>query len=239
MLLYGKNSIQERLKQNPKSIKKIFLRDNFSSPEIEELVRKKRIPFQRLSPKKLDRLKPAKDLQGIVAEVDEVSYVSFDDVLDRDPKLPVIFLDRINDPQNLGVIIRTVACFGPWSVVVPRFKACPINETVLHVASGGENHLCLVSVSNISNAVIRAKKAGYWILGGLVSQEAKDINQISLPFPLGLVLGCEADGIRYGIQKHLDIRARIPMEGASLSLNVAMACAIFCYEIARQGSISR
>ena len=145
-----------------------------------------------------------------------------------------MFLDRITDPQNLGVIIRNAACFGGIDVVIPRFRACEVNETVLHVASGGENYVRISMVANLSNAIIKAKKSGYWIMGAVLEEGAQQIDKISLPWPLGLVLGSEGEGIRYGVGKHLDIKAHIPMRGAQLSFNVTVACAIFCQEISRQ-----
>ena len=89
-------------------------------------------------------------------------------------------------------------------------------------------------VSSLSNAIIRAKKRGCWIIGAEAGGNASDITKTSFPFPVGLVVGSEGEGIRYGIQKHLDMKVRVPMQGASLSFNVGVACAIFCYEIAKQ-----
>ena len=236
MVLYGRNSVYERLKVNPKSIKMVFLQDNIQLPHIEKLARKNHIPVERISPRQLGKMKHAKDLQGVVVKVDNFNYISFDDLLDRpkEKQLSLIFLDRLYDPQNLGVIIRTAACFGGFAIVIPRFNACEVTEAVLHVASGGENFVPVAMVSNIVSAVIKAKKAGYWIVGGILSDEAQYINEVSIPFPVGLVLGSEGEGVRPGVEKQLDIKARIPMKGAKLSLNVAMACAIFCHEISKQ-----
>lgn len=236
MVLYGRNSVYERLKVNPKSIKIMFLQDNIELPHIEKLARKNHIPVERVSVRQLGKLKHAKDLQGVVAKVDNFNYISFDNLLDRpkEKRLSLIFLDRLYDPQNLGVIIRTAACFGGFAIVIPRFNACEVTEAVLHVASGGENFVPVAMVSNIAGAVIKAKKAGYWIMGGILSDEAQYINEVSVPFPVGLVLGSEGEGVRPGVEKQLDIKARIPMKGAELSLNVAMASAIFCHEISKQ-----
>ncbi|MEA3560927.1 MAG: 23S rRNA (guanosine(2251)-2'-O)-methyltransferase RlmB [Candidatus Omnitrophota bacterium] len=239
MLLYGRNSVFERLKTNSKTIRKILLQDNFNVPRIEKLIKTNNIPVERLSSSQLANLKHAKDLQGIAARVDRFEYIPFDDLLNKpkNEQLALIFLDRINDPHNLGVIIRTAACFGGFGVVIPKFEACEVNETVLHVASGGENYTPVSIVTNLSNAVIKVGKSGYWIVGAVVSEKAEDIGKVSLPFPLGLVLGSEGGGIRYGLEKHLDIKAHIPMQGARLSFNVNMACAIFCHEICKQRGI--
>ncbi|MFC1514558.1 TrmH family RNA methyltransferase [Candidatus Omnitrophota bacterium] len=236
IVLYGRNSILERLKANPRTIRKVFIRDKLALPDIETLTRRNRIPLERISGEDLARMRPAKDIQGAVARVEHFSYVPFDDLLSLDgSKRPsFIFLDRINDPQNLGVIIRTAACFGKFAIVIPKFEACEVTEAVLHVASGGENYVPISMVTNLTGAIISAKSCGYWIMGGIVSEQAQPLSQISLPFPLGIVLGFEGKGIRPGLQKQLDIQAHIPMEGAGLSFNVAMACVVFCYEVARQ-----
>jgi 23S rRNA (guanosine2251-2'-O)-methyltransferase len=104
------------------------------------------------------------------------------------------------------------------------------------VASGGENYVPLASVNNLAPVIDDAKKMGFWIAGALVDEQADDITALSLPFPLGLVMGSEGGGIRKGLRKRLDIRAYIPMRGAPLSFNVSMACGIFCHEITRQRS---
>ncbi|MFH1768077.1 MAG: RNA methyltransferase [Candidatus Omnitrophota bacterium] len=238
MLLYGKNSVRERLKTNPASVKKIFLQDNFAQADIIELIDLNKIAIERLPSHRLRRIKRADNLGGIVARIDEFAYLPFDRLLDlsQDKKPTIIFLDRICDPQNLGSIMRTAACLGGLSLVIPESKACRVNETVLHVAAGGENYISVSVVSNMLKAVLAAKDCGYWIagaaLGGGVRQ---DIRNVSLPFPLGVVLGSEGFGIRCGIDKHLDIKVHIPMEGRGLSFNVNIACAIVCYEIFRQG----
>ena len=241
MLLYGKNSVLERLKANPQSIRKILLQENFDTAHIEKLIKAHSVPVERLPFRKLTRVKPTKDLQGIIAWVDKFKYVSFSDLLSEaeSNQLTLIFLDRINDPQNLGVIIRTAACFGRFAVVIPQFNACGVTEAVLHVACGGENHVPVSLVPNLSQAVLLAKKRGYWIVGAVLNSEAEYINKTSLPFPLGLVLGSEGKGIRYGLQKHLDLKARIPMQGAELSFNVAIASAVFCYEVSKQRGVSK
>jgi len=236
MVLYGKNSVRERLRADPKSVRKVCMTQAFAHEEIERLIRANGVAVERLAPKELGRMRPQKDLQGVLAHVARYRYAAFQDLLaggDRE-KRTLVFLDRINDPQNLGVIMRTLACFGRFGVVLPQFKSCEVNETVLHVASGAENHVPVAQVANLTNAMLNAKKAGYWLAGAVVDERAQDLSALSLPFPLALVLGSEGEGVRYGVDKHLDIRARIPMAGAALSFNVAMACAIFAYEITRQ-----
>jgi len=237
MYLYGKNSVLERLKANSQSIKKIFLQNNFKDPCLFNFINATNIPLQRLSEKGLGRIKRAERLQGIVAEVDKFAYTPFEKLLDNLPgqNLSFIFLDSINDPHNLGSIIRIAACFGGFAVVIPKYSSCEVNDTVMHVASGGENFIPVSMVNNIATALIKAKKAGYWAVGTMVGS-GENIDKVSLPFPVCLVLGSEGKGIRPGVEKHFDLKVSLPMRGAALSFNVAMASAIFCHEIARQRS---
>lgn len=235
MYLYGKNSVIERLKADPESIRQVFVQDNFNAPDLIALIRERNIPVKTLSEKDLIRVKRADRVQGIVAETVMYHYRPFDEILERgiEKNTSLIFLDSLNDPHNLGSIIRIAACFDGFAIVIPEHGSCEVNETVIHVASGGENYVPVSQVTNLSAALIKAKKAGYWAVGTVVEQ-GEDINKTSLPFPLCLVLGAEGKGIRYGIQKHLDLKITLPMRGAQLSFNVAMACAIFAHEIAKQ-----
>lgn len=233
--LYGKNSVLERLKVNPASIKRIYLQENFNAPHIMEIIKAKNIPFKYVSERELKRIKNADRLQGIVAESERFRYMPFKELLSR--RLSFIFLDGINDPHNLGSIIRIAACFGGFGLVIPRHGACEVNETAIHVASGGENFVPISMVTNLSTTLREAKRRGYWAVGAVV-EGGEDISNVSFPFPLCLVLGSEGKGIRYGLQKQLDLKVTLPMRGAQLSFNVAMAFAIFAYEIARQRSDS-
>jgi 23S rRNA (guanosine2251-2'-O)-methyltransferase len=236
MYLYGRNSVAERIKAAPASIRSVHVREGLSLPDIEKAAKRTGIPVERLSAGDLDKKRPQKDLQGVIAQVDLYRYVPAEELLNDalQSNRTVIFLDRVSDPHNLGVIIRLTACFGGFSIVIPSREACQVNETVLHVASGGENYVPLASVNNLAPVIDDAKQMGFWIAGAMVDEQAEDITTLSLPFPLGLVMGSEGGGIRKGLQKRLDIRAYIPMRGAPLSFNVNVATGIFCHEIAKQ-----
>ncbi len=231
MYLYGKNSVYERLKARPESIKKVFIQDGFNAPHIMNLIESRGVPYSMVNEKYLNSLIHADRLQGIVAKADLYNYTPFKSLLDT--KRSLLFLDGINDPHNLGSILRITACFGNFGIVIPEHGSCKVNETVIHVASGGENSVPVSVVINLSKALRDAKDAGYWITGAVV-EGGKDVTKVSLPFPLCLVLGSEGKGLRHGILKQLDLRITIPMSGAQLTFNVAMACAILCYEITRQ-----
>jgi len=235
MTLFGKNSILERLKVNPKSVKKVTISGTFNDQDVLSFLKSRKIPFKQVSDKDILKMRNSERFQGMIAEVDSFEYASFEELL-RNPdgkKLTFILLDGITDPQNLGAIIRTAACIGGFGIVIPERDACEVNETVLNIASGGENYVPVCRINNLSNALIHAKKAGWWIAGA-VTDGGEDLNKVSFPFPLCIVLGSEGKGIHYGVGKHIELKVTLPMRGAALSFNVSMAAAIFCYEIAKQ-----
>lgn len=235
MILYGKKSVLQRLKNNPKSIRRIFLDDVFDDGYTLTIATRRKIPIIRKRKKEFLRLKRADRLQGIIAEVDKFEYTPLEELLylPEEQRLSFVFLDSINDPHNLGSIMRSLACLGNFAMVIPKHEACEVNDTVMHVATGGENFVPVSMVTNIPIALRQAKKAGYWVVGSVV-EDGEDISGVKFPFPLCFVLGSEGKGIRPGIQKQLDVKVSLPMPGAKLSYNVAMACAIFCYTISQQ-----
>ncbi|MBU2540493.1 MAG: 23S rRNA (guanosine(2251)-2'-O)-methyltransferase RlmB [Candidatus Omnitrophica bacterium] len=237
MRLYGKNSILERLKSAPQTINKIYIKKGLNLEAIVKLARDKEIAFIHMPDKKFFNFTSGIHCQGVVAEVDKFAYNFLEDFLNR-PKqelLSLVFLDNVCDPQNLGGILRTLACFGGFALVIPRHKSAAVNDTVLKVACGGESFVPVAQVSNLSVAIELVKKSGYWVAGA-VTEAGKDLLDMELPFPLAIVIGSEGKGIRPGVANHIDLGLTLPMPGTRLSFNVATATAIFCYEIFRQKS---
>jgi len=233
--IYGKNCIAERLKKNPSSIKEIFLEDGFELPGLTGACKACHIPVRQLSGKEFEKRSKGIRSQGVIAEIGEFKYCDFDEFL-REPKASqptILFLDNLNDPQNLGGILRTAACLGGFVVVLPKHDSVEVTEAVLRVACGGENYVPVMKVTNLSYAIGQAKEHGYWI-GGAVVEGKEDLRKAKLNFPLGLVIGSEGKGIRQGLIKHLDFKLTLAMSEAHLSFNAAIAAAIFCYEISRQ-----
>lgn len=233
--LYGRNSVSERLKADPQSIQHLILDREQGAKDIEHLGRAKGIPIRYLSAREFEKISRNIRSQGIIAEVEGFTYSDFEDMFNQSKEKvsTLLFLDNLNDPQNLGSILRTAACLGGFAVVLPKHDSVEITEAVLRVASGGENYVPVAQVTNLSSAITEAKKKGYWIAGAVV-KGGENLTKAILRFPLGLVIGSEAKGIRLGLLKQLDFTFTIPVEGAQLSLNVAIAAALFCYEALRQ-----
>ena len=237
MRLYGKNPVIERLRSNPTTIKKIFIEDNFSEASyIHQKAKKWGISVFIITRARMIKIARNINTQGILVEVDDFVYTPYDELLEdaRDKHKCILFLDELNDPQNLGGIIRSVACLGKFSIVLPTHDSVSVTDAVLRVASGGDNYVKIARVSNLTNAIKSAKDSDFEIAGAVV-EGGESLIDVTFPYPLGLVVGSEQKGIREVIRKHLDLQVTIPMAAASgLSYNVTHATTMFCYEITRQ-----
>lgn len=235
MKLFGKNSISERLRVNPASIRRLFYSNAQAKDPLVAEARKRHIACELTSDTELENIAGRHYSQGLIAEVEEFAFVPLASLLElpAGDKYTLLALSHITDPQNVGSLLRSAACLGRFAIILPQHRAVTVNETVLKVASGAENYVPVASVTNLVPALEQAKKAGYWIAGA-VAEGGEDITRASLPEPLCLVIGSEGAGIRPGISSHLDLRVRIPMPGAALSLNAAVAGALLCYEVMRR-----
>lgn len=236
MKLYGKNPVLERIKTNPKSIKRIYIESGHAeSAYIHMKGKQYGIAVLAVPYTKIQKLGNNLNTQGILAEVEDFPYANIDDLLQTalEKKWSLLFLDNLTDPQNLGGIIRTCGSLGGFGIILPTTESVSVTETVLRVACGGDNFVTVSKVSNLGNAIEKAKKLGFWMVGTAI-KDSKSIFDVKLQFPLGLVLGSEDKGVREIIRKKLDQEVTIPMKHERMSLNVAHASSILCYEIIRQ-----
>jgi len=236
MKLYGKNPVIERLKSNPKSIRRVMIdEDHIDLAYIRKKCNQHGIGVQMVPHSKIQRLAQNLNTQGILADIDDFVYMAIDELLEQalEKKRIPVFLDNLNDPQNLGGIIRSCGALGIFDIVLPATESVSVTESVLRVACGGENYLSVAKVNNLGNAIEKAKKLGFWIVGTVV-EDAGSLIDLPLKFPLGLVMGSEEKGVRDIILKKLDAKVMIPMKNQRMSLNVAHATSMVCYEIVRQ-----
>ncbi|MCK4994726.1 MAG: 23S rRNA (guanosine(2251)-2'-O)-methyltransferase RlmB [Candidatus Omnitrophica bacterium] len=233
--LYGKNQVVERLKTRPKTIQKIIFKKSTDNGFIEKLAVENNIPHVLLSDKEFISISNNINNQGVIAQIQDFQYTDLEDILQlpNEKKLTLIALSNITDPQNLGSILRTTACFGRFALIIPKHRSASITESVLKVACGGENYIPVIQETNLIPVIKQTKDAGYWVAGTVV-EDGVDLTGFNFQFPLCLVIGSEDKGIRSGLMSHLDFKVTLPMPGAGLSLNAAVATAIFCYEVIRQ-----
>lgn len=236
MKLYGKNPVLERIRSAPDSIKKLYLQKRTDLSEIAREAKKAGLTFESVDRAWLDRKCADAHTQGVFAEIKEFEYTPFSAVLAEclDNVSVPVFLDGVTDPQNLGSVIRNLACLGGFSLVLPKHDSAHVNETVLRVACGGENHIKIASITNIAVEVKRLKEKGVWIAGAMADPDSRDMLEADLIFPMAVIIGSEGKGIRPGLRKLLDAGLSLPMKGAGLSYNAAVAAALFCYEITRR-----
>ncbi|MCM8794284.1 MAG: RNA methyltransferase [Candidatus Omnitrophica bacterium] len=221
----------ERLRAAPESVRTLYIEQGTDASDVVREA--KRVGLRFVSVPKADFARQVGKVhaQGVFAEVEEFRYAGLETLLQKSSDRPVLFfLDRITDPQNLGNILRTAACFGGIALILPKHDSAEVNETVLRVACGGENYAPVARVTNLATACEQAKGAGYWIAAA-AAEGGTPLPGADLPFPIGFLLGSEGEGLRPGLAKHTDLSVTLPMPGAGLSFNVATAAALIAYEV--------
>ena len=215
-------------------MEKVLIAKGASGPRIQEIIdlcRSSSIPVRFEPRDTVDHMGNGVITQGVLAFGAAHSYADFADVLEGATLMLV--LDGIEDPHNLGAIIRTAHAAGVDAIVVPERRSAPITETVDRAAAGALEYLPVVRVTNISQTLERLKEKGFWIYG-LDERGTELYHQVSFHSPTALVLGGEGKGLHQGVQKHCDVLVRIPMAGAVSSLNVSVAAGIVLFELRRR-----
>ncbi|MBR1884638.1 MAG: 23S rRNA (guanosine(2251)-2'-O)-methyltransferase RlmB [Clostridia bacterium] len=240
--IYGVNPVLEAVNSG-KTINKIYVqKGNKEACEVMKKANEKKIVTVFAEKNKLDRMitmegEKIKNSQGIVASVTDFEYVEVEDILDyakskNEPPF-VIILDKIEDPHNLGAILRTVECMGVHGCIIQKRNACQVTDTVEKVAAGACSYVKVARVTNITETIKYLKKEGLWIYG-LDMEGAKDIFDVKLDGAIGIVIGNEGEGITRLVKENCDEMLKIPMSGNINSLNASVSAAISIYEIVRQ-----
>lgn len=172
--------------------------------------------------------------QGVMIEVDLFKYGSLDDLKDSER---LILLDKIEDPHNLGAIIRSAESFGFDGVIIPERRSAKVSPTVYKTSAGAINNIKIVMVKNLNRAMEELKDQGFWIYG-LAGEAESSIDQTDLKGKVALVVGNEGDGLSRMVREHCDMLVKIPMQGLVNSLNASVASAISMYELVRQNGFN-
>ena len=240
--VWGRHAVVELLRTNPGQVEQVVwaagMEERFRL-EIEDLCRRNRIPSASLAPKKFEQVIEASAHQSLAARLKvEYPYASLEDLLDQapssaDPPPMVLALDHLQDPHNLGAIIRTAYGAGVSGVIIPRDRSCPITGTVRKAAAGALELLRVVQVTNLPRTLDRLKDQGFWILS-LEASGPADFYRLDLKVPLVVVIGGEGKGVSPLMLKKSDWVASLPMAGKLTSLNASVACGVVLFEILRQ-----
>ena len=231
-IIYGKNPVKEALISGSRQFFEIMTsREHYD--DIAALAHK--VPIHTLQKRELDKISGTRSHQGILAKVSHYPYVHLKDLTKLDV---VILLDSVEDPQNLGSIIRSAYALAQAGVIIPENRSAQITPSVVKASAGATEHAQIARVTNLRMASKELKKNGFWIVG-LDAAGKEPISAIPSYDKIALVLGGEDSGIRNGMEKEIDIMAHIPMQGSFNSLNVAHSAAIGLYElVTRQHSRS-
>ncbi len=229
MLVYGRNVAIEMLKKS-KKIKKAFLQTNFRDETIFSLIEKAKIPVVYQDKKELDRI-AKENHQGIILDVMDYQYASIDEMIQTHPKF-VVILDHLEDPHNLGAIIRTAEAAGVDFVIIPKDRGVSVNATVMKTSAGALENMKIVQVTNLVQIIERLKKEQFWIIGTDM-ENSTDYRNLDYQGNIALVIGNEGHGMSRLVRESCDFVAKIPMRGKVNSLNASVAAAIMIYEVVR------
>ena len=237
-MLAGRNAVMEALKGSSR-INRLMVADGSSEGSIRELIavaKEKGVPVQFLERSKLDSMAKGIRHQGVLAQVSPVEYVELEDILSKarekqeDPF--IILLDELEDPHNLGAILRSADAAGAHGVLIPKRRSCPLSATVAKTSAGAVEHVPVARIGNIVQTIKTLKEEGLWVAGA--DMDGKNYYEADLTGPLLLVVGSEGQGIGRLVKEQCDFIVRIPMLGAINSLNASVAGSVLMFEVTKQ-----
>jgi 23S rRNA (guanosine2251-2'-O)-methyltransferase len=238
--IYGRNAVYEMLRANRRQVYRLMVAQGVQErghlADALRLAQQRSILVQRVKRDALDRITDSH--QGIVAEVEAYPYVTIDDILDlarrrNEPPL-ILILDVIQNPQNLGTLLRTAEAVGAHGVIIPQRRGVEVTQAVVNASSGASEHLLIAQVVNLVMAITGLKEQDVWVTGLDNLPEARSLDQADLSGAVALVVGNEGEGMRRLVRESCDFLVKLPMRGQVDSLNAAVAGSIVLYEILRQ-----
>ena len=238
----GRNSVLELL-ESGKDINKIFITKGEKHGSINKIIamaKEKRIILVEKDKRQMDQIAQTENYQGVIAIVPPFEYCEIEDILQEaknkqeDPF--VLILDGIEDPHNLGSIIRTAETAGVHGIIIPKRRAAAVNSTVNKVSCGASEYMKIARVTNISDAISKLKENGLWICGTAIDASNYYYNQ-DLTGAIGIVIGNEGKGMSEKVKNNCDFLVKIPMKGKVESLNASVSTGIIVYECLKQKMI--
>lgn len=235
MKIEGKNPIRELLASG-NSIDKLYVLDGTKDTEIRSwitLAKNMHAKIEYVDKKTLDGLSQTGHHQGIIAESSNFKYAELEDIIDNTEKNKIlVLLDGLEDPHNLGSVLRVVECVGADGVIIPSRHSVQVNETVIRVSAGASSYVPVVKVVNLNNAIKQLKESGYWVFGADMDGEV--MYNTKLTGNIALVIGAEGKGLSPLTKQLCDQIVSIPMQGKVNSLNASVSAGILLYEAYRQ-----
>ena len=235
----GRNSVLELL-ESDKDINKIFVQKGEKHGSINKIIsmaKEKKVVLVEVDKQKLNIMSKTENHQGVIAIVRPFNYCEVDDILNfakaKKEALFIWILDGIEDPHNLGSIIRTAETAGVHGIIIPKRRACNVNSTVYKISSGAVEHMLIARVNNITDTIKYLKENDVWIYGTDMEGETLYYNQ-DYKSACGIVIGSEGFGMSRLVKENCDVLVKIPMKGKITSLNASVSAGIAMYEVVKQ-----
>jgi 23S rRNA (guanosine2251-2'-O)-methyltransferase len=205
--------------------------------DIERLAQQGRIPVVQVSRQEFRGLAPDHATQGVIAVVPSRTFADLEEILEHSRRRHepgfLLVLDEIEDPHNLGALVRTAECVGVHGIILPKHHAATVTSAVVKVSAGATEHMLIAEVTNVANTLKHLKDEGYWVVG-LDGAGDRAYTAVDLELPVALVVGNEGRGIRRLVKERCDFLVKIPLRGKISSLNASVAGAVAMYEVLRQ-----
>ncbi len=228
MIVYGKNVIREAVFANRK-FHALYVDERFNDQYFLKFLADKDVRYTRVNKEKLNHLSKNATHQGLVADVDDYQYAELEPYLEKEGKKRFVVLDGIEDPHNLGAILRTAEATKLTAIILSKNNQVPLNATVAKVSSGAIEHVPIILVSNINNTIKKLKDHNIWVIGTDGNTD-KLYNDIPKDQSTAIILGNEGSGMRPLVKQNCDYLVKIPMYGKINSLNVSVAAALMMYQ---------
>lgn len=235
----GRNSVLELL-ESGKDINKIFIQQGEKHGSINKIIAKakeNKVIVVQTDKSKLDQMSQTKNHQGVIAIVPPFEYSSVEDILEeakqRNETLFILILDGIEDPHNLGSIIRTAETAGVHGIIIPKRRAVAVNSTVNKVSAGAVQYMKIARVNNITETIRYLKENDIWVCGTDMNTKKYHYEE-NFSIPLALVIGSEGYGMSRLVKENCDFLVKIPMHGKITSLNASVSAGIVMYEVVKQ-----
>ncbi len=235
----GRNAVLELL-ESGKDINKIFITKGEKHGSINKIIsmaKERKVILVEKDKRQMEQMAQNQNYQGVIAIVPPFEYCEIEDILNKAKEVNedpfVLILDGIEDPHNLGSIIRTAETAGVHGIIIPKRRAAAVNSTVGKVSAGAVQYMKIARVTNITDAIETLKENGLWICGTDMHADKYYYNQ-DLKGPLGIVIGSEGNGMHDKVKKNCDFFVKIPMKGNITSLNASVSAGIVIYEAMKQ-----
>lgn len=235
----GRNSVLELL-ESGKDINKLYISDGEKHGSIHKIIalaKERKVVINKVDKYKLDKMSQTENHQGVIAIVPPYEYCDVDDILEqaksKNEKAYILILDGIEDPHNLGSIIRTAETAGVHGIIIPKRRAAAVNSTVSKVSAGAVEHVKIARVNNINEAIKYLKENDIWVCGTDMNTNTYYYDQ-DYKMPVAIVIGSEGFGMSRLVKENCDFLVKIPMKGKITSLNASVSAGIVMYEVVKQ-----